>query len=164
MEKFHWNETSIGISLGVVGLVYAIVQGWLIRIIIPKIGQRRCVYIGLGLYAIGFFLYAIATQGWMMYAVTVVYCMGGIAGPALQGIMSTVVPPNEQGELQGGFTSLMSLSSIVGPFLMNSILFAYFTGPNTPYYFPGAAMLVGAFLVIISTFVARYSLKKNLVS
>jgi DHA1 family tetracycline resistance protein-like MFS transporter len=164
IEKFHWNETSIGISLGIVGLTYAIVQGWLIRIIIPKVGQRRSVYIGLGLYAIGFILYALATQGWMMYAFTIVYCLGGIAGPALQGIMSTVVPPNEQGELQGGFTSLMSLSSIIGPFLMNSLLFTYFTGPDTPYYFPGAAMAVGAVLVIISAVLARHSLKKNLVA
>ena len=161
IEKFNWNTTQIGFSLAVVGLVYAIVQGYLIRIIIPKIGQRRSVYIGLGLYAVGFILYAAATQGWMMYAFTIVYCMGGIAGPALQGIMSTIVPVNEQGELQGGFTSLMSLSAIVGPFIMNSLLFAYFTGPQTPYYFPGAAMAVGAIMVIISTVLARQSLKRN---
>lgn len=164
IEKFKWGTTQIGISLAVVGLMYAIVQGYLIRIIIPKIGQRRSVYIGLGLYAIGFILYAVATQGWMMYAFTIVYCMGGIAGPALQGIMSTNVPPNEQGELQGGFTSLMSLSAIVGPFLMNSLLFAYFTGPETPYYFPGAAMALGALMVIISTLLAKQSLKRNQVA
>jgi DHA1 family tetracycline resistance protein-like MFS transporter len=164
IEKFKWSTTQIGISLAIVGLMYAIVQGYLIRIIIPKIGQRRSVYIGLGLYAIGFILYAVATQGWMMYASTIVYCMGGIAGPALQGIMSTSVPPNEQGELQGGFTSLMSLSAIVGPFLMNSLLFAYFTGPETPFYFPGAAMAVGALMVIISTLLAKQSLKRNQVA
>jgi MFS transporter, DHA1 family, tetracycline resistance protein len=90
--------------------------------------------------------------------------MGGIAGPALQGIMSTSIPANEQGELQGGFTSLMSLSAIVGPFLMNSLLFAYFTGSETPYYFPGAAMAVGALMVIISTLLAKQSLKRNQVA
>ena len=158
IEKFSWTETMIGLSLGVVGLIFAIVQGGLIRIIIPALGQQRSVYFGLGLYAIGFILYAFATQGWMMYAFTVVYCLGGIAGPALQGIMSNVVPPNAQGELQGGFTSLMSLSSIVGPTLMNT-LFAYFTAEQTPYYFPGAAMLLGAILTLISTFLARRTLK-----
>jgi MFS transporter, DHA1 family, tetracycline resistance protein len=164
IEKFGWDETAIGLSLGVVGLAYAVVQGWLIRIIIPKVGQRRSVYIGLSLYAAGFILYAVATQGWMMYAFTIVYCLGGIAGPALQGIMSTIVPPNEQGELQGGFTSLMSLSAILGPFMMNSLLFAYFTGTSTPYYFPGAAMAVGAVMVTISTVLARHSLKKHQVA
>ncbi|MCI0751391.1 MAG: TCR/Tet family MFS transporter [Flammeovirgaceae bacterium] len=162
-EKFKWDETAIGISLGVVGLVYAIVQGGLIRILIPKFGQHRSVYIGLGLYALGFLLYALATQGWMMYAFTVVYCLGGIAGPALQGIMSNAIPPNEQGELQGGITSLVSIAAIVGPFLMNSLLFTYFTGPDTPIYLPGAPMLLGAVLSIISTVLARRTLKKNLI-
>jgi len=159
-EKFHWTSKDVGISLGVVGLVFAIVQGGLIRFIIPKLGQQRSVYVGLGLYALGFILYGLANEGWMLYAITVVYCLGGIAGPALQGIMSGIVPPNEQGELQGGFTSLMSATSIIGPPLMNS-LFQYFTSPKAPAYFPGAAMILGAVLTLVSTILARRSLKKN---
>jgi DHA1 family tetracycline resistance protein-like MFS transporter len=160
IEKFKWTPSMIGISLGVVGFVFAIVQGGLIRIIIPKLGQQRSVYFGLALYALGFLLYAIATEGWMMYAVTIVYCLGGIAGPALQGIMSGVIPPNEQGELQGGFTSLMSLSSIVGPLLMNGI-FSFFVAANSPIYLPGAAMLLGAVLTLISSLLARKTLKAH---
>jgi len=161
IEKFKWTPRLIGISLGVVGLVFAIVQGGLIRLIIPKLGQQRSVYFGLALYALGFLLYAFATEGWMMYAFTVVYCFGGIAGPALQGIMSGILPPNEQGELQGGFTSMMSAASIIGPPIMNG-LFAYFTEPDAPIYFPGAAMLLGAVLTLISAVWARFSLKKNM--
>jgi len=161
IEKFQWTPRLIGISLGVVGFVFAIVQGGLIRLIIPKLGQQRSVYFGLGLYALGFLLYAFATEGWMMYAFTVVYCLGGIAGPALQGIMSGILPPNEQGELQGGFTSMMSAASIIGPPVMNG-LFAYFTEPDAPIYFPGAAMLLGAVLTLVSAIWARSSLKKNM--
>jgi DHA1 family tetracycline resistance protein-like MFS transporter len=159
IEKFKWTPREIGISLGVVGFVFAIVQGGLIRIIIPKLGQQRSIYVGLALYALGFLLYAFATEGWMMYAFTVVYCLGGIAGPALQAIMSGIIPPNEQGELQGGFTSMMSASSIVGPPIMNG-LFAFFTKPGSPDYFPGAAMLLGAILTMGSAIFARYALKK----
>jgi DHA1 family tetracycline resistance protein-like MFS transporter len=161
IEKFKWTPGAIGLSLAVVGATFAIVQGLLIRKIIPKLGQQRSIYVGLGLYAAGLLLYAFATQGWMMYAFTVVYCLGGIAGPALQGIMSGIVPPNAQGELQGGFTSLMSVTSIVGPPLMNN-LFAFFTRPDGDTYFPGAAMLLGAVFMIISAVLARSTLKKNL--
>src|SRR6478736_668923 len=157
-EKFQWNETMIGISLGVVGLVFAIVQGGLIRFIIPKLGQQRSVYVGISLSALGLLLYAFASQGWMMYGITVVYCLGGIAGPALQGIMAGTVLPSEQGELQGGFASLMSLASIIGPLLMTG-LFSYFTGATTPYYFPGAAMLLGAILTLTSALLARRTIK-----
>ncbi|HMJ71263.1 MAG TPA: TCR/Tet family MFS transporter [Cyclobacteriaceae bacterium] len=159
-EQLGWGPKEIGFSLGVVGVVFAIVQGGLIRVIIPKLGQSRSVYVGLGLYALGLLLYAFATQNWMMYAFTVVYCMGGIAGPALQGIMASSVAPNAQGELQGGFTSMMSLTSIFGPVLMNSVLFSYFTSSSAPVYFPGIAMLVGALFCVVATIIARKALNK----
>jgi DHA1 family tetracycline resistance protein-like MFS transporter len=158
MEKFKWDERMVGISLSVVGLIVAIVQGGLIRIIIPKLGQERSIYVGLGLYAIGFMLFAFASQGWMMYVFLIPYCLGGIAGPAMQGIISTHIPANEQGELQGGMTSLMSVTSIVGPPLMTGI-FAFFTSASAPVYFPGSAMFTAAILTIISTILAYRSLK-----
>ena len=161
MEKFHWNEAWVGYSLGFVGLMVAIVQGGLIRVINPKLGPRRSVYLGLALYSVGFMLFAFATKGWMMFAFLVPYCLGGIAGPALQGIISTQVPANEQGELQGGLTSLVSATSIVGPPLMTN-LFAYFTATQAPVYFPGTPFLMGAVLTVISVFLARRSLTKNL--
>lgn len=159
MHKFGWGTVEIGISLGVIGMATAIVQGGLIRWVNPKLGQNRSIYIGLGLYAAGFLLFAFATQGWMMYAFTFVYCLGGIAGPALQGVMSGVVPPNAQGELQGGFGSLMSFTSIFGPVIMSN-LFGYFSVPSDPWYFPGAALMLGAILSVISSLMARNTLKK----
>lgn len=157
MEKFKWDEAMVGYSLGFVGMVSAIVQAGLIRIIIPKLGQERSVYVGLGFYTIGLVLFAFATQSWMMFAFCIPYCLGGIAGPALQGIISTQVPPNEQGELQGGLTSLVSATAIVGPPLMTG-LFSYFTASSAPVYFPGAAMLTGAVLALVSTMLAYRTL------
>ena len=75
MEKFQWDERMVGISLSVVGLITAIVQAGLIRIIIPKLGQQRGVYVGLSLYCFGFLCFAFATKGWMMFAALVPYCL-----------------------------------------------------------------------------------------
>ncbi len=161
IEKFKWDEKMIGISLTVVGVAFALVQGFLIRIILPKLGQQRSVYLGLALYSCGFLCYAFATESWMMFAFTIVYCLGGIAGPALQGIISSTVPSNEQGELQGALTSLMSVTSIIGPLLMAST-FAFFTKADAPVYFPGAAMVLGAILTLIGAVIARSTLRKNL--
>ncbi|MFZ1809113.1 MAG: TCR/Tet family MFS transporter [Cyclobacteriaceae bacterium] len=163
IEKFNWDEKMIGISLAVVGIVFATVQGGLIRIIIPKLGQERSVYMGLALYALGYFLYAFANQSWMMFAITIPYCLGGIAGPALQGIISNQVPANEQGELQGALTSLMSVTMIFGPLLMTQI-FYFFTRVDAPIYFPGAPMVLGGVLTVISALLARKSLKRSLIT
>ncbi|QIL74789.1 TCR/Tet family MFS transporter [Hymenobacter sp. HDW8] len=158
MYKFGWNEKWVGYSLGAVGLMTALVQGLLIRVINPRLGPKRSVLVGMTLYAIGFTLFAFASKGWMMFAFLVPYSLGGIAVPALQGIMSGQVPANEQGELQGALTSLVSATSIVGPPLMTN-LFSYFSGSQAPVHFPGAAFLTGAVLTVISTIFVMRSLR-----
>jgi DHA1 family tetracycline resistance protein-like MFS transporter len=123
MQQFNWNARMVGISLGFVGLLIGGVQGGLIRVVTPKLGAERSIWVGLLLYTIGLVLFSFAWKGWMMFVFLIPYCLGGIAGPALQGYMSNSVPANEQGELQGGLTSLMSLSSIIGPPLMTCLFF-----------------------------------------
>ena len=159
MYRFDWGEAEVGYSLGFVGVLSALVQGLLIRWLIPKIGQNAAVYIGMILYAFGLVLFSMAGEGWMVYPYMVVYCLGGIAGPALQGIMSNQVPSNEQGELQGALTSMMSLTSIIGPPVMTG-LFAFFTGPEAPIELPGAPMMLGAALVLIGLFLSWRVLSK----
>jgi len=158
IERFHWSPKMIGISLAAVGLLVGIVQGGLIRVIHPKLGNERSVYVGLCMYAIGLLLFAFATQSWMMFAFLVPYCLGGIGTPALQAIISNHVPANEQGELQGGLTSLISITTIIGPLVMTS-LFAYFTQPKAPVHFSGAAFLLGSVLMLVSAIVAYLVLK-----
>lgn len=158
MEALGWNEKMIGISLGVVGILVALVQGGLIRIINPWLGNEKSVYTGLLFYAAGMLLFAFTKQSWMMFAVTVIYCMGGIAGPALQGIITSHVPLNEQGELQGALTSLMSATTIIGPPLMTN-LFAFFTGKNAPIFFPGVSFLLGSLLMLTSALITYRILK-----
>jgi DHA1 family tetracycline resistance protein-like MFS transporter len=116
------------------------------------------VYVGLALYAFGLLLFAFANHSWMMFVFLIPYCLGGIAGPALQSIISGHVPPSEQGELQGALTSLMSATSIVGPLLMTN-LFAYFTGKNAPFYFPGSAFFLGFIFMLASAIWAYYVLR-----
>lgn len=160
IERFGWSEKLIGISLGVIGVLIALVQAGLIRIVNPRLGNEKSIYVGLGFYTIGLLLFAFASQTWMMFVFMVPYCLGGIAGPALQSIISGYVPPNEQGELQGVLTSMMSVTSIIGPPLMTN-LFAYFTKPAAGVYFAGAPFLLGALLMLGSTIIAFIALRRK---
>ncbi|MER3472079.1 MAG: tetracycline resistance MFS efflux pump [Chitinophagaceae bacterium] len=160
IEKFHWSEKMNGVSLGVVGLLVGLVQGVLIRHINPKLGNERSVYVGLLLYSIGLFLFSAATQGWMMFVFLIPYCLGGIAVPALQSIITGQFPRNEQGELQGAITSMISLTGIIGPLMMTN-LFAYFTKPGNPVHFAGAPFLLGGILMLGSAWIAYYVLHHN---
>lgn len=160
IERFKWSPKIIGISLGMVGLLVGLVQGVLIRYINPKLGNTKSIYTGFGLYALGLVLFACATRGWMMFVFLIPYCLGGIAGPALQSIITGHVPANEQGELQGALTSLISATSIVSPVIMTG-LFAYFTSNRTSVYFPGAPFVLGAILMAAAGFVAYNVLNKE---
>jgi DHA1 family tetracycline resistance protein-like MFS transporter len=153
IHRFGWTEGLVGISLAVVGLLVGAVQGGLIRVINPKLGNEKSIYLGLLLYTLGLALFAFASEGWMMFVFLVPYCLGGIAGPSLQATLAQHVPANEQGELQGALTSLMSLTTIIGPLLMNN-LFEYFTTPKAPFYFPGVSFLLGAVFMLMSVYIA----------
>ncbi len=158
--RFNWSEKMVGISLAVVGVLVGAVQAGLTRVINPKIGNEKSIYVGLSLYAVGLLLFAFATQGWMMFAFLVPYCLGGICGPSLQSVISGHVPSNQQGELQGALTSLMSLTTIFGPLIMNST-FAYFTSDKAPFHFPGMHFLIGATCMLLSVIITNKVLSRE---
>jgi MFS transporter, DHA1 family, tetracycline resistance protein len=160
IERLQWNERMIGISLGVVGLLVGLVQGGLIRIVNPRIGNEKSVYAGLILYTIGLLLFSIATQTWMMFVFLIPYALGGLAGPALQSIMAGTVDAREQGELQGALTSVASATSIIGPPLMTNT-FSFFTRQGAVIYFPGAPFALGAVFMAISLLLAYRALGKK---
>lgn len=146
-EVFDWGPKEIGFSLMVVGVFVALVQAVLIRVVTKKVGEVKTIYLGLLFNFLGLILFAISDQLWMIYSFLVIYVLGGLAGPTLQGIMSSQVKSEEQGELQGGLTSLVSLTSIIGPPLMGTTFF-YFT-KSDDLYFPGASFALGAIMSLI---------------
>ncbi len=165
-ERFGWSAREIAYSLAAVGLSAAIVQGGLIRFIVPKIGERRAAIFGLGLATLVYPAYGLAPEGWMIYAIMPFGALVGLALPALQGIMSRTIPANAQGELQGAIASLNGLSMIIGPYLMTQV-FGAFTqkegpvhlGPfmisadGAPTYMPGAPFILAGSLTLLAVLV-----------
>ena len=150
--RFHWTNGMVGLSLTVVGVLIGGVQAGLTRVINPRLGNERSIYLGMSFYTIGLVLFAFASQSWMMFAFLVPYCLGGIAGPSLQAVISGHVQPSHQGELQGALTSLMSVTNIIGPIMM-AATFNYFTSDKAPFYFPGMHFLIGAVCMLMSTII-----------
>jgi DHA1 family tetracycline resistance protein-like MFS transporter len=96
----------------------------------------------------------------MMFIFLVPYCLGGICGPSLQSVISGQVPRNHQGELQGALTSLMSLTTIIGPLIMNGV-FAYFTSDKAPFHLPGMHFLIGALCMLMAVIIASRVLSRK---
>ena len=159
--KFGWSPWDIGLSLMFVGIMVSIVQGVVVGPAVKKIGEVKAIYLGLFFNSLGLFLMGIATDAWMVYAIIVPYAFGGLAGPALQSLMTSQVDRNAQGEFQGGLTSLMTATNVLGPLLMTTLMFSYFTSPENGYDLPGAPFFLGTILAIIGGAIAYKSLSKN---
>jgi DHA1 family tetracycline resistance protein-like MFS transporter len=159
IERFDWTNLEVGFSLGAVGVASAIVQGGLTRMIIPKLGEVRTLFVGLTLGVLAYLGFALSSHGWMIYAWIPIAGLAGLSGPALQGIMANRVPDNAQGELQGALSSLTSLSAILAPLLLTSI-FARYSAPDAEPYLPGAAFLIGALVTAIGLLTAAWALMR----
>jgi MFS transporter, DHA1 family, tetracycline resistance protein len=147
MLKFKWTSLEVGYSLMAVGIMIAAVSGFFTRLIVPRLGEERAVHMGLLCGAVGFFGYAFATRGWMMYGWMTLGAFFGLASPALNAVMSKHIGPDEQGELQGALASLSSLTSIAAMPTM-SYLLAWFTSSVAPAYFPGAPFFAAGLCLV----------------
>jgi len=158
IEKFDWSPFDIGLSMGLVGLLMAFVQGYLIRIIIPRWGAPRTALVGFCAAAAAYIGIAFAPNSAAVYFWCFVSAFSGLIGPSLAGIMSNQVPQNEQGELQGINASVSSLGAIIGPILMTQS-FGYFTSASAPIYFPGIAFGIAAGLTLIALMLFTINLR-----
>jgi MFS transporter, DHA1 family, tetracycline resistance protein len=147
--RYGWDAGQVGLSLAAVGLSAAIVQGGLIRVILPRIGERWAVLIGFSISVVSNVLYGFASQGWMIYAILLVSGLGAIAGPAAQGMISRSVSDREQGAVQGALSSVQTLTGVAGP-LIATALFSYFA----PRGVPGASFFAGGAFLLIGLLIA----------
>ncbi len=120
--RFDWSPRQNGFALFCVGLCAAVVQAGLLGILIKRLGEIRLSLLGMASGALTYLLYGLATQGWMMYALTLCNLLAFAAGPALQGIISKGSAAGEQGELMGSLQSIGSLGIIIMPLLGSLIL------------------------------------------
>ena len=156
--RYGWDTKATGLSLAFVGVMAAIVQGGLARVIVDRLGEVKTALIGLALGTVMYVCYGLATEGWMIYACILVGSLSGVAGPAVQGLMSRSVPDDQQGGLQGSLTSLASVAGIVGPPMCTG-LFGYFVSKEAPVHLPGVAFFASAVLTTFALFLAFRALR-----
>ncbi len=145
LERFGWEPWMIGVTLAAYGVAIAFVQGWLIRVVLKFMSERQAVLFGLGFEMVGFFGYGIITETWQVFVLIPLGSLGAVALPALQGIMSRTALDNQQGELQGVLTGVVSLAMIISPLIM-TLIFREFVKDGSLFYLPGAPFLL-AFLL-----------------
>lgn len=160
--RYHWSPKEIGLTLMAVGVCSAIVQGGLVRKVVPALGERRTLLLGLLFGAIGFVLYGLAAKGLWFVAAVPIMAIWGLGGPAMQGLMSARIDSHDQGKLQGMLSSVMGVAGMIGPGLFTQV-FAYSITPAAIWHQPGAAFIVAG-LILLGSCTLAWKVAKPLVA
>jgi DHA1 family tetracycline resistance protein-like MFS transporter len=151
--RYGWDEKTVGLTLALVGVCAMVVQGAAIGPIVKRFGERNALLLGLGCGAVGFLIFGAAPTGHLFWLGIPVMALWGVAGAATQGLMTQLVSPEQQGQLQGATNSVQSVSQLLGPFLF-TLTFAYFIGTGAPLILPGAPFLLASGLLILALVIA----------
>jgi DHA1 family tetracycline resistance protein-like MFS transporter len=151
--RYNWDTKAVGLLLAGVGVCQIIVQGFLVGRVVKALGERQTIVVGLVCGAAGFLIQAMAPNGAIYSSGVVFMSLWGLMGPALQGLMTRLVSPSEQGQLQGANSSVLGISTLIGPLLFTQT-FAIFIGAHRDWHLPGAPFLLSALLIVGSLAVA----------
>lgn len=138
-----WSVIENGLFLFTFGVLVIVAQGFLIRVVHPRWGDRKTVYRTLSVHAAGFVLFSAASSSLFLYLALVLATPGFIASPVIRGIITKEVGEAEQGRLQGALAGLQNIANVVGAVTM-SVTFAYFVSDTAFVYFPGAPFMLSA--------------------
>ena len=144
--RYGWEPRDIGLSLMAFGICSAVVQGGLIGRVIKRFGERKTAFIGITCGIVAFGGFACATQWWMLYFWIPISACAAATTPAIKAIMSTRVPSNAQGELQGALSSLQGVANMISPIMMTQVFF-YFAEVESSYRMFGSAFLLAGCLL-----------------
>jgi DHA1 family tetracycline resistance protein-like MFS transporter len=148
--RYGWGPQTVGYTLGLVGLCSGIVQAVLVRKQKTAWGESKKILIGLSCCTFGYLAFGLAPDAWIFLAGIPLLCLGGLASPPAQSLITHQVDPREQGRLQGALSSLQSLAGIFGPALFAN-LFALFISDHAPVqHLPGVSFVLAAALIVAS--------------
>lgn len=152
-HRYHWNPFQVGLVLTAVGVCSILVQGVLVGHVVRALGEWRTLIVGLVCGVLGFLIQALAPTGPVYLTGIVVMSLWGMMGPAVQGLMTRLVAPTEQGQLQGANSSVMGIANLIGPILFTQI-FATFIGAHRAWELPGAPFILASLLLLVATVLA----------
>jgi DHA1 family tetracycline resistance protein-like MFS transporter len=146
-ERMGWGPGAAAYAFAFLGFTSALVQGGLIRRLVPRFGEATLMTRGITCLALGLLVTAFAHGIPVLIAAIVLVGIGqGLASPSLQGLLSRTAPASDQGAVFGTLTSAQTLARMINYMLANLLLKA--VGPAAP-FLEGSAIAVAALAVAV---------------
>ena len=152
--KFGWGPLANGWSLFAVGVMSALVQGFLLKHLLRRFSPPRLVVMGLVSSSLCYLAWGLAPEGWMMFVIIGFNLLGFAVTAAMQSIVSNAADETTQGRTMGAVSSLNSLMAVIAPVLGAAMLGFVSHLPQgdwrigAPYYFCAALQAVAMLLAL----------------
>jgi multidrug resistance protein len=145
---FHWRGTQAGYMFTYIGVLMVLVQGLLVRRLVPRLGERRLILAGTALMGGGFLLqYMTSSLGGLLLAIAITAVGNGLNTPSLSGLISRSASGADQGGVLGVSQSAGALARVAGP-LVGLPLMAF--GVGVPYLLGGCIMLAASLFAALA--------------
>src|SRR5439155_1530663 len=115
-RRFGYSRSQIGLLFTYIGAIMVVVQGGLVRQLVPRFGERTLIVVGTLLMGGAFFLLAhVSSLATLLLAIAVMAVGNGINTPSLSSLISRAASGEHQGGVLGVSQSMGALARVVGP-------------------------------------------------
>jgi DHA1 family tetracycline resistance protein-like MFS transporter len=158
--RYHWSDSTVGLSLAVVGIFSALYGAVLVKPAVKALGERGAIMLGLLGGASGYMLFALSNTGTLFWFGIPLLNLMSITWPSVQGLLSRRIGPSEQGQMQGAINSLRGFAGLIGPGIFTYI-FSKSIGSNPIIPLPGMPFFTAAAMLVIAFILAERSTHRS---
>ncbi|WP_422926696.1 MFS transporter [Singulisphaera sp. PoT] len=147
-NRLNWGPQKAAFGFAFLGLVSAIIQGGMIRRLVPKYGEPRLIVIGVATLTVGLGALALSFNVTTLLLATMIVGIGqGLASPTVSGLLSRLTPASEQGAVFGVLSMAQTLARMINYIVANELLAQY--GPSAPFWEGSVIAFLGLVLAIV---------------
>lgn len=121
-KRFALGPERLGELMSALGLSTMIAEVVLVRVLVPLLGEKQCMRIGLAAFGIQCVLLGLAFEGWHLFVCIFFSMIGNLVYPSLSSLISGSVEPDAVGEALGAVNGIKALTEGIGPLVFGSLL------------------------------------------
>jgi len=144
-KRFDLGPERLGELMSALGLSTMIAEAVLVRIIVPMLGEKKSMRLGLAAFCLQCLCLGFAYEGWHLFLCIIFSILGNLVYPSLSSLVSASVEPSAVGEALGAINGIKALTEGIGPLLFGSLMTFSEHSP-----LPGWPYLLAAVIVYVA--------------
>ncbi len=122
VKRFQLSPERLGELMSALGLSTMISEAVLVRMVVPSIGEKKSMRLGLAAFFLQCIVLGFAYEGWHLFICVLISMVGNLVYPSLTSLVSSAVAPEMVGEALGAVNGVKALTEGVGPLVFGTLM------------------------------------------